>query len=301
MSDVSEKPWPAMSIAQAHALLTAPGSRLEMEEVDIRGVPTRVWKNAPPTLREVVSLSRVYGTRELIVYENDRVTFEAFHRAVINLAHAMQKMGVEQGDRVAIIMRNLPEWPVIFYAAEIIGAIVTPLNAWWTGPELEYGLVDSGSEFAFIDAERLERIAEHLSTARTSSASMSAASTTTCRAPSSSVSRTWSASPTTGPRCRTCRCPTSPSRPTTMPRSSTPRGRPGKPKGALGTHRNLNSNIFASAASAARNFLRRGEPVPARSADRAATLHAALGAVLPCHGLLCRARSRRSSPAASSC
>ena len=43
-----------------------------------------------------------------------------------------------------------------------IGAIVTPLNAWWTGPELEYGLVDSGSEFAFVDAERLERIAEHL-------------------------------------------------------------------------------------------------------------------------------------------
>jgi long-chain acyl-CoA synthetase len=43
-----------------------------------------------------------------------------------------------------------------------LGAIVTPLNAWWTGPELEYGLVDSGAKIAFVDAERLERIAEHL-------------------------------------------------------------------------------------------------------------------------------------------
>ena len=43
-----------------------------------------------------------------------------------------------------------------------VGAIVTPLNAWWTGPELEYGLVDSGTKVAFVDAERLERIAEHL-------------------------------------------------------------------------------------------------------------------------------------------
>ncbi len=37
-----------------------------------------------------------------------------------------------------------------------------PLNAWWTGPELEYGLVDSGAKIAIVDAERLERISEHL-------------------------------------------------------------------------------------------------------------------------------------------
>ena len=68
---------------------------------------------------------------------------------------------MKKGDRVALIMRNLPEWPVAFYGAAILGAIVTPLNAWWTGPELEYGLVDSGAKVAIVDAERLERIAEH--------------------------------------------------------------------------------------------------------------------------------------------
>ena len=51
--------------------------------------------------------------------------------------------GVRKGDRVAIIMRNLPEWSVAFWAASLVGAIVTPLNAWWTGPELEYGLTDA--------------------------------------------------------------------------------------------------------------------------------------------------------------
>ena len=54
--------------------------------------------------------------------------------------------GVGKGDRVAVIMRNLPEWPVAFFAAASLGAIVTPLNAWWTGPELEYGLADSGDQ-----------------------------------------------------------------------------------------------------------------------------------------------------------
>ena len=133
----AQKPWPAMSLKEAHALLTAPGQRFEMDDVVIRGVPTRVWKNAPQSLREVVMLSRMYGKRDFVVYEDDRVSFEAFYRATVTLAHALIEMGVTKGDRVALVMRNLPEWPVIFYAAEIIGAIVTPLNAWWTGPELE--------------------------------------------------------------------------------------------------------------------------------------------------------------------
>lgn len=49
------------------------------------------------------------------------------------------------GDRVAIAMRNYPEWPVAFFAAASIGAVVVPLNAWWVADELEFGLVDSGA------------------------------------------------------------------------------------------------------------------------------------------------------------
>ena len=47
-----------MSIAQAHAILTALGAPFEMEELDIGGVRTRVWKNAPPTLRDVLLTGR---------------------------------------------------------------------------------------------------------------------------------------------------------------------------------------------------------------------------------------------------
>ncbi len=134
MTDAAPAPaWPAMTIAQAHALLTAPGSPLEMEEVVIRGIPTRVWKNAPPTLRTVVETGRGFGERIFLVHEDERVSFEAFFRAVAALAHELAAQGVVKGDRVAIVMRNLPEWPVAFYAAACLGAIVTPLNAWWTG------------------------------------------------------------------------------------------------------------------------------------------------------------------------
>ena len=69
---------------------------------------------------------------------------------------------VRPGDRVAIAMRNFPEWSLAFFAAASIGAVVVPLNAWWTGPELEYGLADSGSVVLFCDAERAERLRDHL-------------------------------------------------------------------------------------------------------------------------------------------
>src|SRR5258708_29467497 len=163
MSEVppSGPAWPAMSIAQAHALLTAPGATFEMEEIVIRGVPTRTWKNAPPTLRAVVEASEAFGDRIFLVHEDERVSFAAFHRAVAALAWTLASDGVVKGDRLALVMRNLPEWPVAFYAAASLGAIVTPLNAWWTAPELEYGLTDSGAKVVVLDAERLERLAEH--------------------------------------------------------------------------------------------------------------------------------------------
>src|SRR3546814_15129296 len=70
-------------------------------------------------------------------------------------------MGVGKGDRVAFAMRNLPEWPVIFFAITTIGAIAVPLNAWWTGIELAYGIRDSGTKLLIVDPERYERLRDH--------------------------------------------------------------------------------------------------------------------------------------------
>ena len=79
--------WPAMPIARAHELLTGAGSPLEMETKVIRGVETRVWKNAPPTLKAGFLLGRTFGDRDFLVHEDERVTFEGFARATLTLAH----------------------------------------------------------------------------------------------------------------------------------------------------------------------------------------------------------------------
>ena len=271
----AQKPtWPAMSIAQAHALLTQPGSPFEMETLVIRGVETRVWKNAPPTLRSVAELGRAFGERIFLVHEDERVSFEAFFRAVAVFARHLAKSGVVKGDRVAIIMRNLPEWPVAFYAAASLGAVVTPLNAWWTAPELEYGLSDSGSKVAIMDAERFERVAERLA------ACPALERIIVSRAPTlPSDGRIESLESVLGAPGAWADLPDvglppadiGPDDDATIFYTS---GTTGKPKGALATQRNINSNIMAAGCAGARTFLRRGEapPTPDPSAPQRATL-----------------------------
>ena len=254
--------WPVMSLAQAHAQLTAPGQRFEIEEKPIRGIMTRTWKNAPPTLRDIFLNGRTFKDREFLVYETDRATFESFARATIALAHQLQADGVKKGDRVAVIMRNLPEWPVAFWAGILAGAIVTPLNAWWTGPELEYGLADSGTKIAIVDDERLERIAA--SFANLPELEKVYVSRLAGEPADPKVARLEDVIGKVNDWGRLPEQPLpdvalDPEDDATILYTS---GTTGKPKGALGTHRNMTSNIMASGIAATRNFLRAGQPLP---------------------------------------
>ena len=262
MSDPRTPNWPVMTIDAAHALLTAPGAPFEIEERVIRGIATRTWKNAPPTLRDVFLNGLRFRDREFLIYDDERVTFDGFGRATLTLAHRLQADGVQKGDRVAVILRNLPEWPVCFWAGVLVGAIVTPLNAWWTGAELEYGLADSGTKVAFVDDERLDRISELLD--KLPALEKVYVTRLAGDPPHAKVGRlediigsvnSWSSLP----ELALPQVPLDPDDDVTILYTS---GTTGKPKGALGTHRNMTSNIGASGIAAARNFLRAGEPLP---------------------------------------
>ena len=262
--------FPAMSIADANALLTAPGSVLEMETVVIRGLPTRTWKNVPPTLRDVFLAGRSHGDKIFIVLDDERVSFDAFSRAALRLSAQLVADGVKKGDRVAIVMRNLPEWPVAFFAATLAGAIVTPLNAWWTGPELEYGLSDSGTKILICDSERLARIAPHLPELTTIERIYVTRSTEEPLGdPREARLGSIIGQPNDWAEIADRALPQVDLGPEDDATIFYTSGTTGKPKGALGTHRNIVSNIMASGFAAARAYLRRGEMPPAPDPDAA--------------------------------
>jgi long-chain acyl-CoA synthetase len=153
-----------MSVDEANSTLTAAGQMFEIDEIDIRGISTRIWKNCPASLKVVLDLSRGYGEKDFLVYEDERTTFEDHYRIVASVARALdQRFGIQKGDRVSIAMRNLPEWAIAFWAIAGAGGVAVPLNAWWSSSELQYGLADSGTSVVFVDTERLARLRPYLS------------------------------------------------------------------------------------------------------------------------------------------
>jgi acyl-CoA synthetase (AMP-forming)/AMP-acid ligase II len=256
-----------------------------METVAIRGVPTRTWKHAPASLAALAQASRAHGDRLFLIHEDDRVTFEASYRAVTTLAAALAARGIIKGDRVAIAMRNRPQWPIALMAIASLGAIAVPLNAWWTGAELAFVLADTGARLLIADARRHERLLDryaHLP-------ALQAVLVSGWREPLTGNAEPLEAmigSPNDWARLPQLPFPDvtiAPDDPVTIFYTS---GTTGGPKGAVGTHRNLMSNILSSAFVSARTLLRRGVPLPERSPPQTVLLPIPLFHVTACSAFL---------------
>jgi long-chain acyl-CoA synthetase len=158
LADSSELPE-ALTRDEVIAELTGPGQSHELEPVLVGAATVRWFKNAPKSLRQLFADTR--GDATFIVYENERWSFDQAWRDAARIATLLARdYGVVKGDRVAISMRNFPEWVLAFTAVTSLGAIAVAMNALWRPEEMEYGLEDSGAKVLFADQERLERLAD---------------------------------------------------------------------------------------------------------------------------------------------
>ena len=147
-------------LKEAWAELTAPGQMFEIAEIDIRGVTNRTYANAPGTLKDVWAMAAGHGDKEYLVYKDERCTYAQSQAYVASIANWLASQGVKPGDRVAIAMRNYPEWMLAYWAITSMGAVVVGMNAWWVPHEMHYGLEDSAPKVMICDVERLQRFEE---------------------------------------------------------------------------------------------------------------------------------------------
>lgn len=156
---------PIPSRAEAIAKLSATGQDFELKEQIINGKPCRVFVNAPKTVRELFEHSQKFAEFDYLVYEAERLTYADTYREVAKLAQALREdYGIKKGDRVAIGMRNYPEWVIAFMAITSIGGIAVCLNALWTAEEMVYGVELTGAKLIIADRERIERLEDSLET-----------------------------------------------------------------------------------------------------------------------------------------
>jgi long-chain acyl-CoA synthetase len=140
---------------EAIAAATSAGQIFELVDTDVRGVPTQVFKHAPANLAQVFAMARNHGDKDFLVYEDERFTFAQAMDHVDALGHALvERYGVVKGDRVAVAMRNYPEWCMSFAAILSVGGISVSMNSWWKTEEMDYALRDSSPKVLICDDER---------------------------------------------------------------------------------------------------------------------------------------------------
>ena len=83
---------------------------------------------------------------------NVRETYAGLNKLTNQCAHVLAGLGLQQGERVALLMNNSIEFVSLFYGAAKLGLVVVPLNTRLTASELSFILSDSGTKALFFDA-----------------------------------------------------------------------------------------------------------------------------------------------------
>ncbi|MCB2112051.1 MAG: acyl--CoA ligase [Parvularculaceae bacterium] len=146
-------------IAASAFKLLAENPLFKVGQATIRGNVYRVFENAPPSLVGVFLQGATYGDKEFLYYEGETWTHARLWSQACRVANALSEtLGVKKGDRVALAMRNYPEWCAAYMAIISLGAVAVPLNAWWKSEELKFAFSDCGARIAFVDDRRFEYI-----------------------------------------------------------------------------------------------------------------------------------------------
>ncbi|PSL10851.1 long-chain acyl-CoA synthetase [Marinobacterium halophilum] len=138
--------------------LTASGAPFELESIVTESGRYGLYKNAPVNLAEVVRQARREDDECFMVYQDERWSYGRFYSHLDAVASWMLSQGVRSGSRVAIAMRNRPEWVVAFMAAVSLGAVPALLNSFGLAEELHAALDDIDADALVCDADRLVRI-----------------------------------------------------------------------------------------------------------------------------------------------
>src|SRR5262245_18864238 len=93
--------------------------------------------------------ARRFGDHTAIKFDDARMTYAALDVAPAKLAGLLRAFGVHPGDRVGLMLPNVPEFAIIYYGILRAGATVLPLNVLFKRREVAYHLGDSGAKLLF--------------------------------------------------------------------------------------------------------------------------------------------------------
>jgi len=105
---------------------------------------------------------KAFSRKPAIIYGRETLTYGDYRKQLLQVAGLLAQAGLKPGDRVAVISRNLPEYLVIFGAAEVAGYVVVPVNFRLTAEEVLYVLKHSGAVAVFLEGAALVELGREI-------------------------------------------------------------------------------------------------------------------------------------------
>ena len=93
-------------------------------------------------------------------FEGKSISYGEMYRQVLAFAAALKRLGIRKGDRVALMLPNIPEFPVAYFGILYLGAVVVPINTMFRSREIHYILEDSESRAVITWEGELEAVAQ---------------------------------------------------------------------------------------------------------------------------------------------
>ncbi len=126
---MTAKPWLANYPEEVPSSLT-------FEEIPVQEFLTRAYKKNP--------------SKVAIHFMGKDLTYTELYESALRFANYLQTLGVEKGDRVAIMLPNTPQSVIAYYGAMYAGAVVVQTNPLYTERELQYQMADSGAKVILV-------------------------------------------------------------------------------------------------------------------------------------------------------
>lgn len=104
--------------------------------------------------------TKYYPNKTAICYYGKEIQYSELGESILSLAAALNKIGVDKGDRVALCMQNTPHFVISYFGIMRANAVVVPVNPMLLGDELAFLFRDSGAEVVITSEDLLPKVQE---------------------------------------------------------------------------------------------------------------------------------------------
>lgn len=141
--------------------LTAPGGPFEFIDATVNGMECRVFKDIPKCLTSAYGVLQTYAELDLAVFAGRRLTYKQAGEQAGAFAKILSDVyGIKKGDRVALAMRNAPEWISVFLAITSLGAIPALVNSRGKPDEISYCVISTQCKLVVTDIRTSEGLGD---------------------------------------------------------------------------------------------------------------------------------------------